>query len=215
MYRFYSNTTKIVAASEATAALFRNAGIDESKIEVIYNGVGQEFLRRGVDQNKLFEIKRDLNLGDDQKVLLTVSRFVPGKGQDNTIRALSKVISRFKNLKLLVVGEGNYRSQLERIVSNLNLEEHVIFLGAKSNTELINYYDLCDLFLLLNRTDLLRENVEGLPNVIYEAASRGKPIIAGIPGGAKEIIENDYNVYIVDGSDVEELAQKIEKLLTN
>lgn len=213
MYRFYSNTSKIVTASKATMLLFEKAGIPKNKLEVVYNGVGPKFLDSKLNLENLHKIKNKLGISENQKILLTVSRLVPGKGQDNTIRSVANIIPTFKDLRLLIIGEGSYRSELEKLVAKYSLSDYVFFLGSKTNDELIDYYDLCDIFLLPNRTEAKRENVEGLPNVLYEAASRGKPIIAGTPGGGKEIIKEDYNGFVVDGEDVEAITNGILKLI--
>ena len=213
MFRFYSHTSKIITASKATMLLFEKAGIPKNKLEVIYNGVGPKFLDAKTDFENLQKIKNKLGISENQKILLSVSRLVPGKGQDNTIRSVANIIPTFKNLRLLIVGEGSYRSELENLVAKYSLDDYVFFLGSKTNDELVDYYDLCDIFLLPNRTDAKRENVEGLPNVLYEAASRGKPIITGMPGGGKEIIKEDYNGFVVEGEDVEAITEAILKLI--
>lgn len=67
---------------------------------------------------------------------------------------------------------------------------------------------------MTNRTINCAENVEGLPNVVLEPVSRGKPVIAGIPGGSTEVIELGEPGYVVDGENLNEIATCILDLLT-
>lgn len=215
MKRFYQHCSWIVSASSATRDLLCEAGLDGRRIKVVYNGVNTDMVGSEVSESGVNEIRSSLGLKQTDTILLTVSRLVPGKGQDMVIRAVSRLVSKHKNLKYLVVGEGPYSSELAKLARQCGVESNVIFTGSVPYEDTKHYYDVSDVFLMPNRTEKNRENVEGLPNVIYEAASRGKPIIAGIPGGAKEIVETGFCGFIVDGNDIEQITTRLEELLEN
>ena len=68
---------------------------------------------------------------------------------------------------------------------------------------------------MVNRTISSKENIEGLPNVLIEAASRGKPIITGTDGGSGEAVEHGRSGYVVDGTDTGQIAQHLIELISD
>lgn len=215
MKRLYIKADKIISPSRATKELLEKAGIPGEKVEVIYNGVNSNMLSPAPDSGAIEKLRSKFGIGKGEKVILTVSRLAPGKGQDAVMKALPKVLKRYGGFKYLVVGEGKYEQQLKELADKEGVTSKTVFAGPAQRDEVINFYDLCDIFVMPNRTIKEKENVEGLPNVVLEAASRGKPVIAGIPGGAKEVIEHGKSGYIVDGENTDEIAAYISDLLGN
>ncbi len=215
MKRCYEECRAVIAPSMATKELFLDAGIDEKKIRVIYNGVNEYMLSASVNAERVNQLRRSWGVGEKDRVLLTVSRLVMGKGQDLVIRALRKISKEFDNVKYVVVGEGKYSEQLQAIAKECGVFSRVVFVGAVPYDDIIHYYDASDIFLIPNRVVPSFENVEGLPNVVYEAASRAKPIITGIRGGAKEIVSHGVNGYVISGEDVDELCEVLSELLSD
>jgi phosphatidylinositol alpha-1,6-mannosyltransferase len=160
-------------------------------------------------------LRSKLKIKSGEKVVLTVARLVPGKGQDAVIRALPKVMNDRNGFKYLIVGEGGYKKKLKELSEKEGVSSKVIFAGPVPQSEVVNFYDLCDIFIMPNRTIKDAENIEGLPNVVLEAASRGKPVIAGIPGGSKEVIEHGETGYVVNGGNIDEIAKCILDLLND
>jgi len=102
-------------------------------------------------------------ISEDDKVIAIVARLDPMKGHDRAIKALAKVVRRIPNIKLLIVGNGSFtssrqglgiskgeiwRQQLEKLVSSLGLEGHVVFTGHITQRELEAVYTRCDFTLL-------------------------------------------------------------------
>lgn len=213
MKRLYMKAYKIISPSRSTRELLEKAGIPEEKIQVIYNGVNSNMLSSEPNPSSLQELRSRLGIRGDEKVILTVARLVSGKGQDTVIRALPKVLKKYDGFKYLIVGQGGYERELKDLADRKGVKSKTIFVGPVPHNEVINLYDLCDIFIMPNRTIREKENVEGLPNVVLEAASRGKPIIAGIPGGSKEVIQHGRSGYIVNGEDIDGIANNILDLL--
>ncbi len=131
---------------------------------------------------------------------------------------LLRILRAFSTLSIIqdidqYRGEGGYEKKLKELSEKEGVSSQVIFAGPVPQIEVINFYDLCDLFIMPNRTIRERENIEGLPNVVLEAASRGKPVIAGMPGGSKEVVENGKTGYVVNGENIDEIATRILDLL--
>jgi glycosyltransferase involved in cell wall biosynthesis len=215
MKRLYMRAYKIISPSLSTKELLEKAEIPGNKIDIIYNGVSNYMLSQEPNSGVLEGLRSKFDIKSDEKVVLTVSRLVPGKGQDAVIKAMSKVLKGNNGFKYLVVGEGGYEKKLKELCEKEGVNSKVIFTGPVPQSEVINFYDLCDVFIMPNRTIKNAENIEGLPNVVLEAASRGKPVIAGIPGGSKEVIEHGKSGYVVNGENVDEIAACILDLLNN
>ncbi|MGQ0792888.1 MAG: glycosyltransferase family 4 protein [Deltaproteobacteria bacterium] len=204
MRRLYLNAHKIISPSVSTANLLEEAKIPPSMVKVIYNGVNSTMLSPPSSPEALEELRRGLGIDRGDKVILTVSRVVPGKGQDRVIKALPQILSEFGgNLKYLIIGGGSHEREFKALAQSKGVSGNVIFWGSVPHGEVINYYDAADVFILANRTIREKENIEGLPNVVLEAAARGLPIIAGEDGGGKEAVIDGGSGYALrreDGS---------------
>jgi len=215
MKRLYMKAYKIISPSLSTKELLEKAGIPGDKIDVIYNGVSNYMLSQEPNPRISEVLRSKFNIKSGEKVVLTVARLVPGKGQDAVIRALPKVLKDRNRFKYLIVGEGGYEKKLKELCEKEGVSSRVIFAGPVPQSEVINFYDLCDVFVMPNRTIKNAANIEGLPNVVLEAASRGKPVITGVPGGSKEVIGNGETGYVVNGESIDEIAKCILDLLND
>ena len=215
MNRLYTQADKIIGPSDSTKRLFAKSGIPESRLKVIHNGISKNLILRGVDcaETELFREKYDVK--NSEKIILTVSRLVQGKGQDKVIEALSIVRKQYENFKYIIAGDGSYEKTLNDLVRSRQLKDKVVFAGPVRHEEVWNFYDSCDIFAMVNRTISKKENIEGLPNVLIEAASRGKPIITGMDGGSGEAVEHGVTGYVTDGNNAELIAEYITKLLSD
>lgn len=215
MNRLYRQADKIVGPSESTKRLFAESGILDSRLKVIHNGISRDIILREADREQTQRFREKYGVGNSEKVILTVSRLVQGKGQDKVIEALFEVRKKHENFKYIIAGEGSYEKPLRELVRNYRLEDKVIFAGPVRHEEVWNFYDSCDIFAMVNRTISSKENIEGLPNVLIEAASRGKPIITGTDGGSDEAVEHGASGYVADGNDAERIAGHIIDLISD
>jgi phosphatidyl-myo-inositol dimannoside synthase len=147
-------------------------------------------------------------------VVACVSRMVPRKGQDTLIRAWPRVLAAAAGHPLLLlVGDGPYRADLQRLADRTGVSESVLFTGPVPWEELPAYYDAADIFAMPCRTRRKGLDVEGLGIVYLEASATGLPVIGGDSGGAPDAILNTETGYVVPGSDVAELADRLIELL--
>ena len=112
-----------------------------------------------------------------------------------------------------MVGEGKYKNAFKELSQQLNIEENVIFTGGVNNSDIIDYLDSSDLFIMTNRE--WNNKVEGLPNAIIEASSRGLPVIAGNHSGSREAVLNGETGFLVDSRNVDEISDAIIEILTD
>jgi phosphatidyl-myo-inositol dimannoside synthase len=148
-------------------------------------------------------------------VVVCVSRMVPRKGQDTLIRAWPLVRATTPEAVLLLVGDGPYRSSLERLARHLGVAGSVVFTGAPPRAALPAYYDAGTVFAMPCRTRRRGLDVEGLGMVFLEAAATGLPVVGGDSGNAPDAIRAGETGYVVPGRSVADLADRLNRLLTD
>jgi phosphatidylinositol alpha-1,6-mannosyltransferase len=146
-------------------------------------------------------------------VVVCVSRMVPRKGQDTLIQAWPQVRGGIPGAILLLVGDGPYRQQLERLASRLDIAADVIFTGSVPGPELPSYYDVGDVFAMPCRTRRGGLDVEGLGIVYLEASATGLPVVGGDSGGAPDAILDGETGYVVPGGNPAAVAKRVTELL--
>jgi len=213
--RLYMKASRIISPSHSTRELLESSGIPGDKIEVIYNGVNNEMLFSKPDTDALRQLRARYNIRNEDKLILTISRLVPSKGHKEVIKILPRLLKEFGNLKYLIVGEGGYERELKNLASKEGVISSVILAGPVTYNNVKDYLDLCYLFAMPNTSNEEKESIEGLPNVIFEAMARGKPVITGTQGGAKEIVEHGVNGFLEDGNNIDAIYEHILDLLKN
>jgi phosphatidylinositol alpha-1,6-mannosyltransferase len=145
------------------------------------------------------------------RVILSVGRWLEKeryKGMDTLITALPRLLTRWPELQLVAVGDGDDRVWLEELAEKNGVNRHVHFLTGLSFEELAACYEACEMFALPSRG-------EGFGLVYLEAMAHGKPVIGGAHGGAPEVIEDGVTGYLVPHGDPALLATSIETLLSD
>jgi len=205
----------IIPNSNFTKNEFIDIGIPEEKFLIVTPGVDTKKFYPTIKDSVLIE-KHGLK---DKIVLLTVARLDERKGHDNVIIALSKLKNQYPNLVYLIVGKGREEAKLKTLCRQLNIEDRVIFTGYVPDNELPKYYNLCDIFILLNRQtaddERLRGDYEGFGIVFLEASACGKPVIAGNYGGIADAVENGKSGYIINGTKINNIIETLNILLQN
>jgi glycosyltransferase involved in cell wall biosynthesis len=149
------------------------------------------------------------HLKPEQPVILTVSRLdiqAIYKGYDPILRALPKIRSQIPNVRYILVGKGSDRPRIEQLINELDLQENVILAGFVPDEELSNYYNLCDLFAMVGRS-------EGFGIVYLEALACGKPTLGGNQDGAVDALCHGELGALVDPNDLEEIAATTVQIL--
>lgn len=198
-----------VAVSAFTADLLESSyRVKSLRISVVPNGTDPDVFR----PEDASDLRRALRL-DDRPVLLTVSRLVPHKGIDTTLRSLPAVRAACPDVRYLVAGTGSDRSRLERLADELGVADCVKFVGDVHPNELSQYYNACDVFVMPSRAE--GPNVEGFGIVYLEANACGKPVIGGRSGGTEDAVVSGETGLLVRPDDPEALAGSIIGLLND
>lgn len=159
----------------------------------------------GVDLNK-FKPNED----GDKNTIITVSRLVKKNGLSDLIRAMNKVVEKFPEAKLLIVGSGEEEREeekkLKRLVKELNLGEVVEFCGEVKYEDTPRYLSKARIFV---RPSLS----EGLGSAFLEAMASGLAVIGTPVGGIPDFLKNGETGLFCRPGDSKDIAEKIIRLL--
>ncbi|RAM51873.1 MAG: colanic acid biosynthesis glycosyltransferase WcaL [Hapalosiphonaceae cyanobacterium JJU2] len=158
----------------------------------------------GIDPG-LFDVVSHKESG---KRLLFVGRLAEAKGLPILLESLALLKQTHPDIVLTIVGDGPDRQKLQQLTFQLKLTENVNFVGYKSQTEVRNYFQQTDVFVMSSFA-------EGIPVVLMEAMAAGVPVVATQIAGISELVENGVNGYLVPPGEPNILAEYIEKLLNN
>lgn len=170
-------TERSVAVSKVVKLdLVDNFGSDEGRMEVIYNPVDIEGIR-ALAQEPIEDEHRHIF---DGPVIVNMARLHPCKGQTHLLRMLPAVKESVPDVRLLLIGEGPSRQELQDLARELGIEEHVFFLGFQQNP--FRYIAMSSVFVLSSY-------FEGFPNALVEAMACGLPAVStDCRSGPREII---------------------------
>lgn len=163
----------------------------------------------GVDLSKFSQKVESLDQYLDGKInIVSIGRFEKRKGQSYLIKAFAKIRNDKENIRLILVGDGPERKNLEKLVKKLKLKNNVIFEGYVSEKLKPGYYasaDLCVFPAIYG---------ESFGVVLIESMASGKPTIAFANEGYKCILKSLPEL-LVENKKVDKLALKINTFLEN
>lgn len=197
---YFENLNSIVTVSEECAKIFSNRFPNQqNKVEVIYNIVSPMVIKQMASQGTTDLYNRKKN----EIVLLTVGRLHYQKGLEIAIASCRKVLDLGYNIRWYVIGEGEEREKLTRLIKTYNLEHHFFLLGLKANP--YPYIKQADIYAQTSR-------FEGKPIALDEAMILGKPILVTNFSTATDQIQHGKTGVIVE-MNAENVARGIEKLI--
>ncbi|AKG22773.1 glycosyltransferase family 4 protein [Calothrix sp. 336/3] len=157
----------------------------------------------GVDPS-LFPVVTHKGIG---KHLLFIGRLAAAKGLPILLESLVIIKQTHPDVVLTVVGDGSDRQQLQEITAANGLTENVKYVGYKSQTEVREYLQSADVFVMSSFA-------EGIPVVLMEAMAAGVPVVATQIAGISELVEDGKNGYLVPAGDALSLANRIQTLIS-
>jgi glycosyltransferase involved in cell wall biosynthesis len=222
-YLFKSTTIRIIHSFNTNLYFFKNAKLSNwlykkativcvsqgiknkvqkqfnlSKIKQIYNPIDFEFIQK----------EKEVNIDINYTFILAVARMeLKEKQLDVLIKAYSESLLIENNIKLVLLGDGFLRKKLQHYAKSLNIAEHVIFLGKKSNP--FPYYKQA-LFTVLT------SKFEGFPMVLLESLACETPVISyDCASGPNEIIVNRENGILIEDQNYEKLVISLNEMCSN
>ena len=189
---------------EAIKPRFRNP----EKLVKVAPGIDTEHFRP-IDAS---ELRKELGI-EKRPTIISVGRLVHRKGQDRLVEAMPRIIKELPDAVLVFVGEGPHRKVLDSLVAKNNLHNNVRFIGRIQYSDLPRYVALGDVFAMPSRSRLFGLEVEGLGIVYLEASACGLPVVGGSSGGAPDAVKDGVTGFVVDGNDINQIADRIIHLL--
>ena len=196
----YPKATGIISVSKGVKEnLITGYKVPENKCFVIYNMVDIERIRKVANE----EISHPW-FKENIPIIIACGRLTAPKNYPLLLEAMSLILKK-NNARLLILGEGEERSRLEKYARELGISRNIAFLGFRTNP--FKYISRAKVFVLSSLW-------EGFGDVIIEAMACGVPVISTrCPSGPDEIITNGINGLLVPVGDVDALAEAILRLL--
>ncbi len=204
----------IITVSYAMRDELTSLGYDESKINVVHNGVDERKYnpnRKMFSEENIRAVRKKIGVGDDPMIFY-VGRLTGVKGVDSLVEAMPKVVREFPKAKLVILGVGDQADMINHLRINLNLQDNIITdYRFAPEEERMMYYAACDLAVFPSK-------YEPFGIVCTEAMSMEKPVIVGAKGTSgfrEQIVPNgsDRCGSHVDPHNPHDIAEFILELL--
>lgn len=198
---FARYTDKLITITEEDYNLAKK----KMKTNVVHmHGVGANSERFfPYSEKEIFKLKEKHGILQDELLILCIGELNKNKNQSTIIKSLVLAKKKIPKIKLLLAGNGPMEKELKELVTELDLEENVIFLGYVTNLE--EYINLSDVVVSLSYR-------EGLPLNIMEAMLCGKPVIVSKNRGHNELVKNGQNGFVLEPNDWIKLSSLLIRL---
>jgi teichuronic acid biosynthesis glycosyltransferase TuaC len=193
--------TFVVTKSEHLRQRAIQMGISASKVRTIRNGCNPTVFHLGDRTTARAQLAIDYKA----ELVLFVGRLDTAKGIEELLEAFASLAGRRPNLRLAFVGDGPGGEHLRSKAKHLALEDRIILRGACSSQEVAQWLAAANVLALPSYN-------EGYPNVVIEALSCGRPVIATNVGGILELVNEESGI-LVAPKDSRALARAMEKAM--
>jgi len=203
------NIQQFIAVSNQTKLDWLNSGVQKNVIDVVYNGIDLEMFK---PTDNLADLRQAWNIATDSRVISYIGRLDKVKGLETLIKAFKLLCNSNLNLKLLLAGKPvvhispeagqKYEALLKQLVTDLNLQKHVHFLGYVA--EPVALYQLSDVTVLPSL------NPEPFGRTIIESMACGTPVVASRIGGMPEILTGEFEDGLSQPGDRSNLAATLQ-----
>lgn len=189
--------------------------LGEDTVRKLGNKSRMVFWRNGFDyanqtriEQSKEEIRRELGLPKDAKVMLSVGRLVDWKRVERIFRALPDLVEKIPGFYYVCVGTGKMRQQLYEIARQSGVLDRVLFAGHKDHKDVIKYFHAADVFISTN-------DWSNVGNTTLEAMLCGLPVVVYNIGDTSKVVKNMQNGILLDRVDPKAVAQGVVDVLMN
>ncbi len=182
--------------------LRKSVNVPDDKLCCINNGINYRKYQEAPPSG----LRTEFGLPDEAILIGVIGRLIVQKNHLLVFKVFKELTESYPNLFLMVVGDGCHKDKLVQMVTQFRLEAKIIFLGNRSEIPSI----LKDLDIVVQGS-----NFEGLPNVIMEAMSTAKPVVATDAGGTRELVIHNETGFLVPCKKENPLRKKLAHLINN
>ena len=191
-----------ICASEAIRKMLVADGVAEERTVTVHEGIDLEHVLAAPPVN----LHEELWLPHHAPIVGNVAALVPHKGQRYLIEAAHLVVQEIPDARFVILGEGELREHLEKLVKEHHLEKHVLLPGFR--TDVLGCIKAFDLFVMSSIT-------EGLGTSLLDAMGCSRAIVATRAGGIPEVVDDGVTGLLVGPRDHHAMAAAIVRLLKN
>ncbi|HLR01824.1 MAG TPA: glycosyltransferase [Virgibacillus sp.] len=201
----YKKASQVVSLSEGVKEnLIKRYHVKPEDIKVIYNPVDIDHIQKQTNEG-IIEREHHHLFTDDEKVIITAGRLVQQKDHRTLLKAFADIRRQVPS-KLLILGEGPLQEELMQYAAQLQIEDHVFFLGFQNNPYI--YMKQADLFVLTSIH-------EGFSHVVAEALATGVPVVStDCKSGPREVLDNGQYGKLCTVGDAENIAENMLEVLS-
>lgn len=201
----FSNLTDAITSVSPfiSEALEKVEWFPRAKITTIFNGIEENF---GHSNYSKTELQKKLKLSTGLTYIILPARFNPIKWHSGLVEAFRIVVEQFPHARLILLGDGQEKCNIDLLIAKYNLSKFVIMPGIQKNVH--EWMAASDIFVLCSLS-------EGTSISLLEAMAIGLPSVVTDAGGNKYIIEDGKTALLAKHSDVFDLAQKLLFLCKN
>lgn len=204
--RYMAYASLVIYINNGALANIKKVGIrDKSKLIKFLWGTW------GVDIDEFKPSVDPLKDKIKQHTILYIGRLVEEKGIKYLLEAFKKVVSRFSNTQLLLIGSGDLENYIKKFRDENNLTQKIILKGQVKNKDIPQYYQNATIFCSPSITISWWAEQVGMTNI--QAMACGVPIVSTTSGGIPEYVPNKVAGFLVREKDADRLASALVRLL--
>ncbi|MGZ5434848.1 MAG: glycosyltransferase [Pyrinomonadaceae bacterium] len=196
---------RVITVCGAFAKQLSEAGVRPERLAIRHNAVVPP---RSLATGEKCALRTQFGIVEDERVILAIGRLSREKGHADLFNSIASVRDskpEFK-LKLMLVGDGPERPDLQALAKTLALDNVAVFAGHVS--DVTPFYAIADVFALPSHS-------EGSPNVLLEAMAAGLPVVATSVGGVPEIATDEKDALLVPARNPAAFAEALRRALSD
>lgn len=188
---FCNSANAVIAPTEKVKTSLQEYGVTRP-ISIIPTGIDTtRFKKENYNKKDIAEMRSEYGFDENTEVLLVLGRIAQEKSIDIILKAMPEVFEERPNSRLLIVGDGPYRNELEKMAADLGILEKITFAGSKPWAEIGSYYQMADIYLSASSSE-----TQGLTFV--EAMAGGIPVIAKKDPCLYGLVENGVSGFMFE-----------------
>jgi len=195
LFRFVNNFLYI---GEQNKAFYKYYGVREKKLVFTPYSVDNERFRQASNELNKSDVRSDLKLSSNAYIVLFTAKFIDKKRPMDLLRAFETV--QIPNKFLIMVGDGELRSEMESFIEQKNIKDKVLLTGFVNQMEIVKYYAAADVFVLCSGVG----ETWGLS--VNEAMNFDLPVVVSKTAGSSEDLAKPLGGYVFETGDINELA---------